>query len=167
MLSDPTPCAAHRTVFAKGRNTVQQLGRAVLTSRDGSRGQRRGGAKVALVSVLVEAAGLGLMEFAPSLALALIGAALTGLGYSLVYPELGLEALRRAPADSRGLAMGAYTAFLDVALGFGTPALGLIANMAGLGAVFWSAPGGVLRRAYRGIVSALTPSRTARHSECR
>ena len=32
--------------------------------------------------------------------------------------------------------MGAYTAFLDVVLGFGTPALGLLASMAGLGAVF-------------------------------
>jgi len=32
--------------------------------------------------------------------------------------------------------MGAYTAFLDVALGFGTPALGLLANIAGLSAVF-------------------------------
>jgi len=32
--------------------------------------------------------------------------------------------------------MGAYTAFLDVALGFGTPALGLLADLAGLGAAF-------------------------------
>jgi hypothetical protein len=32
--------------------------------------------------------------------------------------------------------MGAYTAFLDVALGFGTPALGLVADVAGLGAAF-------------------------------
>jgi hypothetical protein len=32
--------------------------------------------------------------------------------------------------------MGAYTAFLDIALGFGTPALGLLANVAGLGSVF-------------------------------
>jgi MFS family permease len=97
---------------------------------------RFGGAKVALISVLVEAAGLGLIEIAPGLTLALTGAALTGLGYSLVYPGLGVEAVRRAPADSRGLAMGAYTAFLDVALGLGTPALGLLANVAGLGAVF-------------------------------
>jgi MFS family permease len=97
---------------------------------------RFGGAKVALISVLVEALGLGLVELASGLALALAGAALTGLGYSLVYPGLGVEAVRRVPADSRGLAMGAYTAFLDVALGFGTPALGLLANVAGLGAVF-------------------------------
>ena len=32
--------------------------------------------------------------------------------------------------------MGMYTAFLDVALGFGTPALGLIAGRSGLGSVF-------------------------------
>jgi len=53
-----------------------------------------------------------------------------------VYPGLGVEAVRAAPAENRGLAMGAYTAFLDVALGFGTPALGLLANYAGLGSVF-------------------------------
>jgi predicted MFS family arabinose efflux permease len=76
------------------------------------------------------------MGLAPGLALALAGAALTGFGYSLVYPGLGVEAVRRVPAQSRGLAMGAYTAFLDVALGFGTPALGLLASVAGLNAVF-------------------------------
>lgn len=97
---------------------------------------RFGGAKVALVSVLIEAAGLGLMALAPGLGIALAGAALTGLGFSLVYPGLGAVAVHRAPANSRGLAMGAYTVFLDVALGFGTPALGLIANVAGLGFVF-------------------------------
>jgi MFS family permease len=97
---------------------------------------RFGGAKVALICVLIEAAGLALTALAPGLALALAGAALTGLGYSLVYPGLGVEAVRRVPADSRGLAMGTYTAFLDVGLGFGTPALGLLANVAGLSAVF-------------------------------
>jgi hypothetical protein len=32
--------------------------------------------------------------------------------------------------------MGAYTVFLDVALGLGTPGLGLLADHAGLAAVF-------------------------------
>src|SRR5262249_58922335 len=54
----------------------------------------------------------------------------------LVYPALGVEAVRHVPAQSRGHAMGAYTAFLDVALRFGTPALGLLASIAGLGSVF-------------------------------
>jgi predicted MFS family arabinose efflux permease len=97
---------------------------------------RLGGARVALVCVLIEAAGLSLIWLAPGRLLAAAGAALAGFGYSLVYPGLGVEAVRRAPPQSRGLAMGAYTACLDVALGFGSPALGLIASWAGLGSVF-------------------------------
>ena len=97
---------------------------------------RLGGARVALVSALIETAGLALIWLAPGVLVAVIGAALTGFGYALVYPALGVEAVRRAPPQSRGLVMGIYTAFLDVALGFGTPALGLIAGFAGLGTVF-------------------------------
>src|SRR3954447_9852732 len=97
---------------------------------------RRGGAKVALISVFIEAAGLALIWLSPSQVFAVIGALLTGCGFALVYPGLGVEAVRRAPPQSRGLAMGAYTAFLDVALGFGSPALGLIAGWGGLSSVF-------------------------------
>jgi MFS family permease len=95
-----------------------------------------GGARVALVCVFVEAAGLALIWFAPNPLLAAAGAALTGFGYSLVYPGLGIEAMNRVPSQSRGLAMGAYTVFLDVALGLGSPALGLLAGRAGVGSVF-------------------------------
>jgi MFS family permease len=98
---------------------------------------RLGGAAVALACVLLEAAGLALIGLAPGRALAAAGAALAGFGYSLVYPGFGVEAVRRAPPQSRGLVMGAYTAFLDVALGFGTPALGLAASgSADLGTLF-------------------------------
>ena len=114
---------------------------------------RFGGAKVALICVLVEAAGLASIWVAPSFALALTGAALTGFGYSLVYPGLGVEAVRLMPAQSRGLAMGAYTAFLDVALGFGTPALGFLADRAGLGTAF--AAGMVAALAAGGVAAAL------------
>ena len=97
---------------------------------------RLGGAKVALICALIEAVGLALIWFAPDCASAIAGAALAGCGYSLVYPGLGVEAVRRAPPQSRGLAMGAYTAFLDVALGFGSPVLGLIAGRFGLDTAF-------------------------------
>jgi MFS family permease len=97
---------------------------------------RLGGAKIALVCVFIEAGGLALIWFASNPVLAAAGAALTGFGYSLVYPGLGVEAVRRAPPQSRGLAMGAYTVFLDVALGFSSPALGLLAGWTGLGSVF-------------------------------
>ena len=60
----------------------------------------------------------------------------TGLGYSLVYPGFGLEAVKLAPPEAKGLAMGAFTAFLDLALGLASPALGLIATHAALDSVF-------------------------------
>jgi predicted MFS family arabinose efflux permease len=91
---------------------------------------------VALVSVIIEAIGVALIWWASGAFVAAIGAGLTGFGYAFVYPGLGVEAVRRAPPESRGLAMGAYTVFLDVALGFGTPILGLIGGWAGLGALF-------------------------------
>jgi alkylhydroperoxidase/carboxymuconolactone decarboxylase family protein YurZ/predicted MFS family arabinose efflux permease len=95
-----------------------------------------GGAKVALICVLIEALGQALIWIAPWSWLALVGAALTGLGWSLVYPAFGIEAVRRAPVGRQGTAMGAFTAFLDLALGIATPTLGLIAAHAGLNTVF-------------------------------
>lgn len=95
-----------------------------------------GGAKVALVCVLIEAAGQLLIWGADSALLAYIGAALTGFGYSLAFPAFGVEAVRRAPAQSRGMAMGAYVAFLDISLGITGPVAGAIANHSGINAVY-------------------------------
>lgn len=97
---------------------------------------RIGGAKVALVCAAIEAVGQALIWLAVRPEMALAGAALTGFGFSLVYPGFGVEAVRRVPAQSRGLAMGAYTAFLDLAQGLASPALGLIAAGARLNALF-------------------------------
>jgi MFS family permease len=97
---------------------------------------RIGGAKVALISVFVEAAGQALIWFAPSPGWAIAGAALTGLGYSLIYPALGVEAVRRAPPESRALVMGSYTACLDLALGIAGPGLGVVAAHYGIGSIY-------------------------------
>jgi MFS family permease len=95
-----------------------------------------GGARVAVIFAVIEAAGLALLWLASGPAMAAAGAALAGFGYSLVYPGLGVEAVRRTPPESRGLAMGIYTAFLDMALGLGSPFLGLVAGWAGLSSIF-------------------------------
>ncbi|EKJ94943.1 transporter [Bradyrhizobium lupini HPC(L)] len=94
-----------------------------------------GGARVALVCLVVEAIGLGLIWLAPNEAVAVLGAILTGFGYSLVYPGFGVEAVRRAPAKARGAAMSTYTAFLDLSLGVSSPVLGMLAAR-GIGKVF-------------------------------
>ena len=97
-----------------------------------------GGARVAFVCVLVEAAGLFLIWVAPSMAVALTGVALSSFGYSLVYPGLGVEAIKYGPSQSRGVTMGAYTAFLDLSLGISSPVLGLLASGGGMNSVYFA-----------------------------
>ena len=115
---------------------------------------RLGGARVALLFVLVETVGLVVMGLAAGGLVASIGAAVTGFGYSLVFPALGVEAVRRAPPQSRGIAMGAYTACLDIALGISGPLLGGVASRMGLSAVFLAGAAIVLCSA--GVCVALT-----------
>jgi MFS family permease len=97
---------------------------------------RLGGAKVAVVCMVIEALGLGVIWRAPGVVVALTGVALTGFGYALIYPGLGVVAVKSAPPQSRGAAMGTYTAFLDLSLGVASPTLGLIAQAVSLSAVF-------------------------------
>lgn len=99
---------------------------------------RLGGARVALVCVVIEALGQLLIWGADSAPIALLGAALTGFGYSLVFPGFGVEAVRRAPAQTRSLAMGAYVAFLDIALGVTSPLAGALAGQWGISWVFFA-----------------------------
>jgi len=94
-----------------------------------------GGARVALVSVAIEATGLSMIWVARGQTLAAVGAILAGCDFALVCLALGTEAVRRVPL---GLAMGAYTAFLGVA-GIWQPGAGLIAGCAGLRTVFLAA----------------------------
>ncbi len=95
-----------------------------------------GGARVALVCVLIEALGQLLIWGAPTPVIAYVGAALTGFGYSLAFPGFGVEAVRRTPPQSRGIAMGAYVAFLDISLGITGPVLGAVAGAWGVDAVY-------------------------------
>lgn len=95
-----------------------------------------GGARVALVCVVIEAIGQLLIWGADTAPLAYMGAALTGFGYSLAFPGFGVEAMRRAPPQTRALAMGAYVAFLDISLGITSPLAGMLAAHCGISAVY-------------------------------
>jgi MFS family permease len=119
---------------------------------------RIGGAKVAFVCVFIEAAGQAMIWFAHSPGLAIAGAALTGLGYSLIFPALGVEAVRRAPPSSRALVMGSYTACLDLTLGLAGPGLGLVAAHFGVSAIFLLSAALILPAALVAF-TLMTPSR--------
>jgi MFS family permease len=95
-----------------------------------------GGYRVALWSLIVEALGQVTVWGAPHEIVALTGALVTGLGCALVYPALGVEALKRVLPANRGSAMGAFSAFLDIAYGLAGPAAGLIAGRFGYAAVY-------------------------------
>ncbi|MGF6976213.1 putative MFS family arabinose efflux permease [Paraburkholderia sp. JPY465] len=114
------------------------FGLALMLARSvaGHLPDRFGGAKVALVFVVIQAAGLILMWLARTSLVASAGAAVAGFGYSLVYPGLGVEAVSATSPKNRGLAMGIFTAFLDVAMAVGSPTLGWVGGHLGLAAVF-------------------------------
>jgi MFS family permease len=120
-----------------------------------------GGAKVALVCVLIEAAGQLLIWQADHVLMAYAGAALTGFGFSLAFPGFGVEAVRRSPPQSRGAAMGAFVAFLDISLGITGPAAGAIASANGVSAVYLAGAAAVALAAVVAIVLLMNPPRPA------
>ncbi|WP_296234833.1 MFS transporter [Pseudomonas sp. UBA4617] len=97
---------------------------------------RFGGYNVAVACMATEVLGLSLLWLAPSPPWALVGAGLTGFGLSLVYPALGVEAIRQVPASSRGAGLGAYAVFFDLALGIVGPLMGAVAVHLGYALVF-------------------------------
>ena len=102
----------------------------------GSLPDKVSGYRVALWSLVIEAVGQAMIWLAPSEAVALTGALVTGLGCALVFPALGVEALKRVLPANRGSAMGAFVAFLDIAYGVSSPVAGVIAGQFGYAAVY-------------------------------
>ena len=97
---------------------------------------RIGGFRVAFACLSVETLGLLLLWLAPNPELALAGAALSGFGFSLVFPALGVEAVNLVPASSRGSAVGAYSLFIDLSLGITGPLAGAVAAGFGFASIF-------------------------------
>ena len=70
-----------------------------------SRIGRADGLRVALACFAVESTGLAIIWQSGSTPTALIGTALTGLGFALVFPSLGVEAVSRVSPANRGAAL--------------------------------------------------------------
>jgi predicted MFS family arabinose efflux permease len=113
---------------------------------------RMGGFRVAITCFSVESLGLAMLWLAHTEPWAFAGAAFTGFGFSLVFPALGVEAVRTIEPQDKGTALGAYGVFMDFALmavgpgagaiisGFGYPPIYLFAGvcvLAGLALTIW------------------------------
>jgi MFS family permease len=97
---------------------------------------RIGGYLVAVASLGIEGIGQALMWWSPSEVVALLGALLSGMGCSLLFPALGVEILKHIPPQSRGTALGGFVAFQDIAYGISGPITGVLAGRAGYPSVF-------------------------------
>lgn len=122
----------------------------------GSLPDKLGGFATATASLAVEALGLLTIWLAHSPLVALAGATLTGLGYSLVFPSLGVEALKRTPSYNRGLVLGAYLACFDLGLALAGPLAGGVATVLGVQTVFVVAAAAALIAI---VVTVVAPSK--------
>jgi len=90
-----------------------------------------------------------------------VGASVAGFGFSLVFPALGVEAVRRVPERSRGTALGVYTVFADVSFFLVGPVAGAVIGAFGYASVFLFALACVLASLGIVIVLALRKQRLA------
>lgn len=97
---------------------------------------RYGGYPVAIVSLFVNSIGMLLLWLAAGPWMASLGAVISGLGFSLTFPAIGVEAVKRVPEFNRGTALGVYTAFSDVSFFLVGPIAGALIGFFGYASVF-------------------------------
>ncbi|HEY1902446.1 MAG TPA: MFS transporter [Terracidiphilus sp.] len=105
---------------------------------------RFGGFAVSLACLSVESVGVLLLWRAGSPSMTSCSAALAGFGFSLVFPALGVEAVKRVPIHNRGTALGVYTGFSDVSFFLVGPIAGAIIGVWGYSGAFLFALASVL-----------------------
>lgn len=102
---------------------------------------RLGGLNVAMVCFVVEIIGLLLVGLAETPLMAKIGTFFAGAGFSLVFPALGVVAVKAVPQQNQGAALATYTVFMDLSLGITGPLAGLLMAWAGISSIYLATAG--------------------------
>ncbi|HEX9822980.1 MAG TPA: MFS transporter [Actinomycetota bacterium] len=98
-----------------------------------------GPGRAARAALAISAAGLLTIGAWPGNAGLFGGTIVLGVGSALAFPALMTLAVSGAPPGERGAAIGTFTAFVDLAFGLGPVSLGVVADVAGLRAVYFAA----------------------------
>ena len=102
---------------------------------------RLGGLNVAMICFVVEIIGLLLVGLAETPLLAKVGTFFAGAGFSLVFPALGVVAVKAVPQQNQGAALATYTVFMDLSLGITGPLAGLLMAWAGISSIYLATAG--------------------------
>lgn len=116
------------TVFS----TLFIVGRLIF----GNAINRHGGIVVSLFCLTIETIGLFILWTAHVPNIALIGAGITGLGFSLVFPALGVVAVDKVSDSNKGAALAGYGLFIDISLGLTGPLSGSVIKFWGMHSLF-------------------------------
>jgi predicted MFS family arabinose efflux permease len=121
-----------------GSATLSCYGVAYLVTRLSTQrlAERLGPSATVAASCLIEVAGLVMLAFAPSLPVAVAGAALIGAGSAHMYPAMGVEVLSSARASGGQAAIAVYASFIQFSIAAGGPVLGVIVGWAGYQVMF-------------------------------
>jgi MFS family permease len=125
---------------------------------------RFGGYPVGMACLSVESVGMILLWQSSAPWMAFLGAAFAGLGFSLVFPAFGVEAVKRVTRNNQGSALGVYTAFADVSFFLTGPLVGTVLGLYGYSSVFFFALLSVLTALAIAIVLRRLQIREARNS---
>ncbi|EHF4930881.1 TPA: MFS transporter [Enterobacter hormaechei subsp. xiangfangensis] len=144
--------------WADGGLAIALFGLGHVSSRlaFSSRADRLTGKGWIPAMLMAEASGLLLIALASVPLLALVGAMLVGLGFSMIYPLMIMPVLKSIPDGSQGIVIGVYDAFFDIATGMAALCGGVVANLIGMSGVFLIAGAAVVF----GIVGVITESQT-------
>jgi len=102
----------------------------------GTLADTRGSTTIALPGMALTAIGLGTLAALQHPPTAVLGVALFGAGFALVFPALMAFTVDRVDEHERGEALGSFTAFNDIGSGGGAYLIGAIADAAGFGAAY-------------------------------
>lgn len=97
----------------------------------GGAADRFGFLRVALPGIASCSLGMATLALFPEPATALLGVAVFGVGFALLFPALAAYTVSKVRSDERGEALGSFTAFMDVGTAAGGYVVGSVADQAG------------------------------------